>query len=138
MAGILKVDDLRGNTSAGDITITSEGGSATMQLQQGVSKVWLLFNNNGTIIDSFNISSCTDHGTGNWTETYTNNMNNVNYTKLGTSGQAESGGTGMGIVGQNEDNETKTTSAMRMYVLFTNNTTTDRPRNSTSTNGDLA
>ena len=38
MAGILKVDDLRGNTSAGDITITSEGGSATMQLQQGVLK----------------------------------------------------------------------------------------------------
>jgi hypothetical protein len=40
MASILKVDDLRGNTSAGDITITSEGGSATMQLQQGLEKAW--------------------------------------------------------------------------------------------------
>ncbi len=40
MASILKVDDLRGNTAAGNITITSEGGAATMQLQQGVAKAW--------------------------------------------------------------------------------------------------
>ena len=33
-------DKLTGKTSAGDVTITSEGGSATMQLQQGVAKVW--------------------------------------------------------------------------------------------------
>ena len=31
-------DNLTGKTSAGDVTITSEGGSATMQLQQGVAK----------------------------------------------------------------------------------------------------
>ena len=41
MASILKVDDLRGNTAAGNITITSEGGAATMQLQQGVAKAWI-------------------------------------------------------------------------------------------------
>jgi hypothetical protein len=35
MASILKVDAMQGVTSAGDITITSEGGAATMQLQQG-------------------------------------------------------------------------------------------------------
>ena len=29
MASILKVDEMQGVTSAGDITITSEGGSAT-------------------------------------------------------------------------------------------------------------
>lgn len=132
------VDELTGKTSAGDITVTSEGGAVTMQLQQGLAKCWLLFDNAGTIADSLNIASCTDHGTGNWTENYSNNMNNTTYTKLGTAGQAESGGTGMGIVGQNEDNEVKTTSAMRMYVLSTANSTTDRPRISTSTNGDLA
>lgn len=129
---------LTGKTSAGDVDITSEGGAATFQLQQGLSKTWLLFDNAGTIADSLNIASCTDHSTGNWTENYSNNMNNTTYTKLGTAGQADSGGTGMGIVGQNEDNETKTTSAMRMYVLTTGNAVTDRPRISTSTHGDLA
>ena len=38
MASILKVDEMQGVTSAGDITITGEGGSATMQLQQGWRK----------------------------------------------------------------------------------------------------
>ena len=35
----IKVDTLTGKTSAGDITVTSEGGAATMQLQQGLAKV---------------------------------------------------------------------------------------------------
>jgi hypothetical protein len=36
------VDNLTGKTSAGDITVTSEGGAATMQLQQGLAKRGLL------------------------------------------------------------------------------------------------
>ena len=64
MASILKVDDLRGNTAAGDITITSEGGSATMQLQQGVVKAWAMIATISSINDSLNSSSFTDLGTG--------------------------------------------------------------------------
>ena len=80
MASILKVDDLRGNTAAGNITITSEGGSATMQLQQGLAKVfvsWLYASN--TFADSFNVSSGTDDATGQYTYTFTNAMDNANY-----------------------------------------------------------
>jgi len=86
MAGILKVDDLRGNTSAGNITITSEGGSATMQLQQGVAKAWVNFNGTGTIAsnDSFNESSLTDSGTGSYQVNLTNDMANANYTSVGS------------------------------------------------------
>jgi hypothetical protein len=65
MASILKVDDLRGNTSAGNITITSEGGAATQSLQQGLAKAWVNFNATTTSArDSFNVSSITDNGTG--------------------------------------------------------------------------
>ena len=66
MASILKVDEMQGVTSAGDITITSEGGSATMQLQQGLAKLWINYNGTGTIAarDSFNAGSLTDHGVG--------------------------------------------------------------------------
>src|SRR6056300_809923 len=66
MASILKVDEMQGVTSAGDITITSEGGSATMQLQQGLAKAWVNFNGTGTIAarDSHNVSSLTDNSTG--------------------------------------------------------------------------
>ena len=86
MASILKVDDLRGNTAAGNITITSEGGSATMQLQQGVAKAWATFNASGTpaFRDSFNSSTLTDNGTGNMTISFTNNFGAAyNYTAGG-------------------------------------------------------
>ena len=38
MASILKVDEMQGVTSAGDITITSEGGSATHAVAAGAGK----------------------------------------------------------------------------------------------------
>jgi len=83
MASILKVDDLRGNTSAGDITITSEGGAATMQLQQGLGKHFCTFNmSTASVLDSFLQSSLTDSGTGQFVCNLTNNMGNVNYSPL--------------------------------------------------------
>ena len=42
MASILKVDELQGIATAGDITVTSEGGAATQSLQQGLAKCNLL------------------------------------------------------------------------------------------------
>ena len=79
MASILKVDDLRGNTAAGNITITSEGGAATQSLQQGLTKAWINFNGTGTIAsrDSFSVSSISDNGTGNYTVGYTSNFSNA-------------------------------------------------------------
>ena len=66
MASILKVDEMQGVTSAGDITITSEGGSATQSLQQGLAKSWVNLNGTGTIAtrDSLNVGSIVDDGTG--------------------------------------------------------------------------
>ena len=81
MASILKVDEMQGVTSAGDITITSEGGSATMQLQQGVVKNFLHFDGTGpaAIRDSFNCASLTDAGTGTYDNNFTNNFSNNDY-----------------------------------------------------------
>jgi hypothetical protein len=61
----IKVDTLTGKTSVGDITVTSEGGAATMQLQQGMAKAWVFFYQTSQVIQgSLNISSLTDAGTG--------------------------------------------------------------------------
>ena len=80
MASILKVDELRGIASAGDITVTSEGGAATQSLQQGLAKSWLQLNGSTfAVTDSLNISGATDNGTGDYTASYTNNMNSVVY-----------------------------------------------------------
>jgi len=81
-------DKITGKTSAGDVTITSEGGAVTMQLQQGVAKVWFHFNGTGTVSNrgTFNVSSLTDNGTGDYTESFTNNMSDQNYAGAGMSG----------------------------------------------------
>jgi hypothetical protein len=83
----LKVDTLTGKTTAGDITVTSEGGAATMQLQQGLCKCWFvsetLANSANTDEDSFNLSSTTDAALGDLRPTYTNIFSNANYSAMG-------------------------------------------------------
>jgi hypothetical protein len=80
------VDELAGKTAAGNITITSEGGAATMQLQQGVAKAWVDFNGTGTVSvdDSFNISSADDNGTGYYQFNYTSSMSSTAYCPQAT------------------------------------------------------
>jgi hypothetical protein len=81
----IKVDTLTGKTTANDITVTV-GASATMSLEQGLAKAWVNFNGTGTVAirDSFSISSISDTSTGNFASTYTNNMNNSDYSVCAT------------------------------------------------------
>ena len=93
MASILKVDDLRGNTAAGDITITGEG-TATMQLQQGVAKGWTHGSaSTGSIDDSLNHSSGSDNGTGSFSQNFTNNMGNSTYSMTSMCGRDDNSST---------------------------------------------
>jgi hypothetical protein len=116
MASILKVDELRGIVSAGDITVTSEGGAATQSLQQGLAKHWVNFNQTGTQAsrDSFNFSSLTDNGTGDTTVTVTNNFNNANYALSITSNNAQT------VIGDST-NWSKTDPTSSLYRAFIRN-----------------
>jgi len=83
----IKVDTLTGKTSAGSITVTSEGGSATMQMQQGLAKFWITHDGTGTptAIDSFNVGSITDVGQGNYKYNFSNNFATAKgYWTIGT------------------------------------------------------
>jgi len=77
MASILKVDDLRGNTAAGDITVTVN--SSTMKMQNGLVRCWLDATSGNTVADSFNISSITDDGDSINTYSFTNDFGSANY-----------------------------------------------------------
>ena len=79
-------DKLTGKTSAGDVTITSEGGAVTMQLQQGVAKARALFDQTTpAITDSFNTSSLTDTSSGKGILTWTNSMSSASTYSCTTS-----------------------------------------------------
>ena len=74
------VDNLTGKTSAGDITVTSEGGTATQSLQQGLAKVFVVgASNKASVLTSFNCSHLSDDGTGKQSVTFTNPFSTSNY-----------------------------------------------------------
>jgi hypothetical protein len=131
-------DNLTGKTSAGSVTVTSEGGAATQSLQQGLAKAWVNFNGTGTIAarDSLNLTSLTDNGTGDYTVSYTNNMNNVNYSHLlncnnsvSFNGMFGGADTGAGIV---------LTSSARFFTCSANLTNGDSRTVHTAVHGDMA
>ena len=86
MSSIL-VDNLTGKTTAGSVTVTSEQGGATMQLQQGLAKHFCIFDGTGTVAvdESFNNASLTDNGTGQYAVTFTNAFTNLHFALTGAT-----------------------------------------------------
>tara|TARA_R100001086_G_scaffold241227_1_gene167994 strand:- start:28 stop:435 length:408 start_codon:yes stop_codon:yes gene_type:complete len=132
----LKTNTLTGTTSAGSIVVTGEGGSTTTNLQQGLAKAWINLDGTGTIgtNDSFNTGSITDNGTGDYSITITNDMNNAfysftfgDYTADNNSGQL-SGSAG------NEP----AAGSIRVQGVKTGNTVDDTDQACITIHGDLA
>jgi hypothetical protein len=71
MAGSLVISTLNNDTGV----LASQNGMT------GIAKAWVNFNGTGTVAirDSFNVSSITDNGTGNYTVNFTTAMSNANY-----------------------------------------------------------
>ena len=79
MASELKVDKFTGVSTAGSIDVTGEGNSTTTNLQQGLAKAWFQASSDTTLSDSFNISSGTDNGTGDYSYALSNAFVNDDY-----------------------------------------------------------
>jgi len=84
-------------------------------------RAWVNFNGTGTVAirASGNVSSITDHATGDYSVNFTNAMPDANYAVLGTSGQSAAV-SNMNCVGRNLDNSVQSTTAVRIYNLITN------------------
>ena len=67
------------SASANSMTIRGEG-SAQTSIQQGLLKVWFYKESDGASYgDSFNTSSLTDNGTGDFTVVFNNNLANAKF-----------------------------------------------------------
>ena len=85
MASTLKIDNIIGVSTAGSIAVTGEGNSTTTNLQQGLCKAWADFNGSSFSTsgdNTFNITSLTDDGTGDYTITIANDFANSNFVQL--------------------------------------------------------
>jgi len=129
------VDNLTGKTSAGSITVTSEGGAATQSLQQGLAKAWVNFNGTGTIAarDSLNVSGLVDNSTGDYTVTMASAMGNANYCYTALGGDT-SGSLSVRI----ENPSNRTTTTIDLLAYNTSSTQIDMQDMNTLFHGDLA
>ena len=114
----------------------SEGGAVTQNLVQGLCKFFSNIDGDaGTVVarDSFNQASIIDRGTGDHSLTYTNNMNNNDYSTMNNADSAS------GHIAMSYSEGEQETSGVRVYIAeSTNNNATDTNVVMTSLVGDLA
>ena len=108
--------------------IKSEGGSNTTSVQQGLAKCWVLDNEGGTALDSFNVGSTTDNGTGDYGHTFTNNLSSDNFSSPAACGQ----NTSFFVI-----NKARQTSLTRTMNIMHDNSSSDG-RQAVVVLGDLA
>ena len=100
---------------------TASGGSNSTpeEIQQGRAKAWVNFNGTGTIAirDDYNVSTITDHATGQYTVNFSNAMPNANYAFTGIV--SSDGDNGNESIVSKHGSSTVTTSAIRIRVTKT-------------------
>ena len=78
-SGHVKLDTVKGYTSAASISVVGEGGSTTTNLQQGLVKTWISGGGGSLAIDdSFNVTSVTDSALGQPTIAIANDFASAN------------------------------------------------------------
>jgi hypothetical protein len=114
MAGRVVVSTLNNDT----------GVLATQNGMTGIAKAWVNFNGTGTVAirDSFNVSSITDNGTGDYTINFTTAMSNANYSfnLNATRSTLAAGNDAISFLGA-----TPTTSALRISTTTGSGVLTD-------------
>ena len=132
----IKTDTFDGQTTSGSIVVTSEGTSATTNLQQGLCKCFAnLDMTAGTQVqNSFNLTSMTDNATGQPQLNFTNLFSNAKFCLTGTHDvySARAGGI------ESSDDRGNTTSISKMRVNNSSGTTVDSREIMLEVVGDLA
>lgn len=125
-----------GTLKADTLTHSTAGSLATNYVVNGSAKAWINLNGTGTIAtrDSFNISSTTDNGAGDYSATVTNSFSNANFVYSIATGYT-SGGQG---VHQEVREDRITSSVLGLGCFNTSNSAADSANLLSSAHGDLA
>ena len=122
-------------SNAGQVTIQGEG-TATTNLQQGLAKCWVQFQGSASAAaarDSFNQSSNTDLGTGNYQININNDMASTDYAVLALAQYSNNNGQTIA-----EGPSDPATGSYELYTKSNDNSVYDSLYVSTAIFGDLA
>ena len=134
----LRTNALEGVDAKNSITIVAGAGNiTTTNVQEGLCKSWVNFDGTAGSIsnaDNFNSSGLTDHGTGNYTASWTNALSSANYSVSGIGGDnSVSSPIGMFI-----ENSTPSTDSFKFFCTNASASVTDFKYVSILAHGDLA
>jgi len=101
-------------SSAGQVSVKSEGQANTTNLQQGLTKAWFTSNSSMALTDSFNLASVTDVSAGQLGVTFSTAFGNTTYSSTGSCS------TNANINVVTNWNETLTTTLTRFGMLQVN------------------
>jgi hypothetical protein len=128
-------DNLTGKTAAGNVTVTSEGGAATFQLQQGLAKAWInMFGDDASTRDTLNVASTSDDAVGQKTVNLTSSFSSADFATTTSVGENISSAGNRASTSSPTDSNT--------YLFYTTSSNTgsynDNDYMTASSFGDLA
>ena len=121
-------------------TYVSDEGGATQNTVQGIAKHWVL-HNDGSTMDSYNLSTLTDNGTGDFTHAFSNNFNSLGrYSVSGVAQDVNSKNAQINYMSSNASHDAGSIRYQTGYVANTSGGQTNHDCNNTSMtiHGDLA
>jgi len=124
-------------TTSDSKNTNTEKSIDTSYILNGVAKHWILLNGTSTVAvtDSFNNTSITDNGTGDYTVTIANNMNNATFS-VTTGGAYDEDGSAQGR--QGPASLEKTTTSFDLHCASNTTAADDWESPTAQTLGDLA
>jgi hypothetical protein len=134
----LRTNALEGVDAKNSITIVAGAGNVTTtNVQEGLCKAWVNFDGTAGSIsnaDNFNSSGLTDHGTGNYTASWTNALSSTNYSVSGIGGDNSVSSP----IGMFSENSTPSTDSFKFFCTNASASVTDFKYVSILAHGDLA
>jgi hypothetical protein len=120
---------MAGTIVADTLTHSTAGSLTTDYVVNGSAKAWVFGTSAAALTDSFNASSGTDNGTGDYIYAFTSAMGNANFV-----GEC----TAFGNVSKTGVQRVNTTSDVRVNIITTSDGNASDNDNSTTVHGDLA
>ena len=105
------------------LTLPATTGTVLNDATVGVCRAWVNFNGTGTVAirASFNVTSITDNGVGDYTVNFTNALSDANYATICNANCDRNGASFNGWFGVNATNagvySSKTTSAVKVATI---------------------
>lgn len=112
--GNLLADVVQGST-ANTPPVFKDGNGTTIGT---LCRAWVNFNGTGTVAirGSFNVSSITDNGTGDYTVNFTTALPDVNYALVGTASTIAPNNGSSRLVAGSDNSAHYTTSSVRFFI----------------------